>query len=302
MVLPVAGLERRCYAFALDRLLSWTVLAGGVACSAVTLLRPGHTGAGIALIVGVALLVGVGQVVLLGRLGTTPGRAAVGLRVLDAETGSPIGVGRGLVRTLLLALATLPTFGLGVAMLAWTALTDPGGRRRGWHDRRVRSVVVDARPLPVAEVEDEPVPVGVVNLTALRLGPPASRSSGPPAPSRGPVSSAASSAPWRVDFDTGESFVVTGLTLVGRDPEARPGEQARLVPLPSEDQSLSKTHAQFQVAPDGALVVLDRGSTNGSVLARGGVPRQLSEHRPATLLPGDLVRFGDRTMAVAREE
>ena len=34
--------------------------------------------------------------------------------------------------------------------------------------------------------------------------------------------------------------------------------------------SLSKTHAQFQVVPDGALVVMDRGSTNGSILVRGG--------------------------------
>ena len=45
----------------------------------------------------------------------------------------------------------------------------------------------------------------------------------------------------------------------------------RLVTLPSDDMSLSKTHAQFQVVPDGALVVMDRGSTNGSILVREGV-------------------------------
>ncbi len=44
-----------------------------------------------------------------------------------------------------------------------------------------------------------------------------------------------------------------------------------LVALPSADMSLSKTHAQVGVAPDGALVVMDRGSTNGSVLVRHGV-------------------------------
>ena len=64
--------------------------------------------------------------------------------------------------------------------------------------------------------------------------------------------------------------------------------------------SLSKTHAQFQVAPDGALVVMDRGSTNGSMLVRQGMSRELSAGRPSTLLAGDLVRFGDRTMRVER--
>ena len=67
------------------------------------------------------------------------------------------------------------------------------------------------------------------------------------------------------------------------------------MPLPSEDMSVSKTHAQFQVAPDGVLVVMDRGSTNGSMLVRQGVvPRAARRASPTTLLPGDLVRFGDR--------
>jgi pSer/pThr/pTyr-binding forkhead associated (FHA) protein len=55
------------------------------------------------------------------------------------------------------------------------------------------------------------------------------------------------------------------------------------------------------LAGDGALVVMDRGSTNGSVLVRQGVSRPLSGGKPATLLDGDVVRFGDRTMRVSRE-
>jgi FHA domain len=110
------------------------------------------------------------------------------------------------------------------------------------------------------------------------------------------------SASWRVTFDTGESFLVEGLGLVGRRPEGRPGEPVRhLVPLPSEDMSVSKTHAQFQVAADGVLVVMDRGSTNGSMLVRSGVARDLPPGKPTTLLSGDLVRFGDRSMTVVRE-
>ncbi len=106
---------------------------------------------------------------------------------------------------------------------------------------------------------------------------------------------------WRVAFDTGDSFVVEGLGLVGRRPEARPGEPVRhVVPLPSADMSLSKTHAQFHLAPEGALVVMDRGSTNGSRLIRQGVTRDLVAGKPATLLDGDQVRFGDRAMTVTR--
>jgi hypothetical protein len=109
-------------------------------------------------------------------------------------------------------------------------------------------------------------------------------------------------ARWRVTFDSGESFLVEGLALVGRRPEPRPGEPVRhVVPLRSSDMSLSKTHAQFQVAPDGVLVVMDRGSTNGSILIRQGVSRELTPGTPTTLRDGDLVRFGDRQMSVVLE-
>lgn len=103
-------------------------------------------------------------------------------------------------------------------------------------------------------------------------------------------------------FDNGEGFVVAGLALVGRRPEPRPGEVvAHLVPLASQDMSVSKTHAQFGPAPDGTIVVVDRGSTNGTTLVRRGVSRQLTPGRPATLLDGDRVVFGDREMVLTRE-
>ena len=123
-----------------------------------------------------------------------------------------------------------------------------------------------------------------------------------PTPEQGLAEGRRRLAMWRVTFDTGESFLVEGLALVGRRPEPRPGEPVRhLLALPSGDMSLSKTHAQFQVAPDGVLVDMDRGSTNGSILIRQGVSRGLTAGKPATLLDGDRVRFGDREMQVTRE-
>jgi uncharacterized RDD family membrane protein YckC len=295
---PAADPDRRFYAFVFDRLLAWSVIGLAVWAAYALQISRGGVGAGTLLVVGAVLLVVAVYVVLLGRTGTSPGKAVFGLRVVHAQTGGSIGWVPALQRTLILGVATVPTFGLGAATLAWTAVTDPGGKRRGWHDRVAESVVVDVRPVPDAPVAEEEPPRQVVNLTAMRLVPPT-------APPETPAIRSRSIPPvgrWRVSFDSGESFVVEGPAVVGRRPEPRPGEEVRhVVPLPSEDMSLSKTHAQIQVAPDGVLVVMDRGSTNGSVLIRAGVPKDLPAGRPTTLLPGDEVAFGDRRMTVDRE-
>lgn len=173
-------------------------------------------------------------------------------------------------------------------------------------------------PAAVPAPEARPVPPTVPPAAPAAVPPAAVPAPAAPAPPRVPVEQTrvrpesgadpATAVPgsatvrWRVAFDTGEAFVVEGLALVGRRPEPRPGEEARhVVPLRSSDMSLSKTHAQFQVAPDGALVVMDRGSTNGSYVIRRGMSRALSPGRPSTLLAGDEVRFGDRTMRVERD-
>jgi uncharacterized RDD family membrane protein YckC len=284
---PPAELDRRFYAFVLDRLAGWTVAAIGLLLAYRFLIDGGRlTLEVVVAAVPVVLLVNAVLAVVLGLTGASPGTAALGLRVVSPGTRTPIGVGRALLRQATLGLAGLPTFGLGLATLAWTAAMDAGGRRHGWHDRVAGSEVVDVRPVPAGVEEEAPAPQAVVNLTAMRLV---------PAPGTAP-------ARWRVGFDTGETLVVDGLVLIGRRPEPRPGESVRrLVPLRSEDMSLSKTHAQVQVASDGTLVVADRGSGNGSVLVRRGAARQLAAGRPATLLDGDRVHLGDRLMTVSRD-
>ncbi|WP_308194138.1 RDD family protein [Nocardioides sp. SR21] len=314
MSAPAADLDRRFYAFAVDRGVAWAIDAVAVLLVWQYVDQPGVA---VAVVLAVMLVVGAAFAVVLGLTGSSPGNALLGLRVQGAGTGAPIGVGRALQRQLILGVATLPTFGLGVATLAWTATMDPSGRRHGWHDQVSGSEVVDVRPVPA---EPEPVPAGpqqVVNLTAMRLvpapplppPPPTPPPSGPPTPPPRQqlgyplVPEPAAPEPrWQVTFDTGESFVVEGLALVGRRPEAQPEDGVRhLVPLRSEDMSLSKTHAHFQVVTDGTLVVTDRGSTNGSFLIRQGAARELAPGRPTTLLDGDRVRFGDREMTVDRQ-
>jgi len=352
---PVAGLDRRFYAFAIDRLIGWGLIAGACWAAYHFFFADDRLWAGVAVIVGATLFVGLIFAIALGASGATPGKAAMRLRAVHFGTGTPIGVGRALLRGFVVGLATLPTFGIGLATLAWTAVMDPGRRRRGWHDQVARSIVVDIRPEPEEVVESDRGPRHVVNLTAMRLVPAAQQAppaaprrpsrptptstgatgsgprprrrrgpapptpvpAGPPAAPAGtpgsapevqrtarraPVVTADAPEPsgWVLTFDTGERVGVDGMVLVGRRPEGRSGETVRhLVALPSSDMSLSKTHAQIQMARDGALVVMDRGSTNGSVLVRQGVSRPLSGGKPATLLEGDVVRFGDRSMEVS---
>ncbi|WP_426246111.1 RDD family protein [Nocardioides sp. LHG3406-4] len=420
---PVAELERRFYAFAIDRLVVWGLyVATAVACW--YFLGGERIWTGVGIVVGVAVLMTLAFSAVLGITGSSLGKSLVGLRVVHHGTGTPIGFGRALLRSVVLGLSALPTFGLGLATLAWTAVADGGHRRRGWHDHISHAIVVDVRPAPPEPTTADEAPRHVVNLTAMRLvpapslppaptpapaprvtdggstshrapqpvqqqpmAPPPAQHPGPPVPpQQQPYPPAQPSGPfpgqqppppqlppepqqrrlhrapqphvpvaqpvarpvaqpaappfppaddgrtsvrgahrgvppnlqpnaqptpgqpqrhiprWRVTFDDGETFVVEGLALVGRRPEPRGGEPVRhVVPLSSGDMSLSKTHAQFGPAADGALVVMDRGSTNGSMLLRKGVARELTAGKPTTVIDGDTVRFGDREMKVSRE-
>ncbi|WP_367922014.1 RDD family protein, partial [Nocardioides ginsengisoli] len=167
---PPAETDRRFTAFLLDRVLGWG-LAAVAAAVGWWLGDSVLTG----VLAGLVTLVVVGLVlaIQLGATGRTPGKAAVGLRVVRRTTGRPIGVAPALGRTLVLGIAGLPTVGLGWATLAWTAAMDPSRRRRALHDRIGDAIVVDVRARPVdAGLDDGDVrPQQLVNLTAMRLVP-----------------------------------------------------------------------------------------------------------------------------------
>ncbi|WP_194288906.1 MULTISPECIES: FHA domain-containing protein [unclassified Nocardioides] len=88
--------------------------------------------------------------------------------------------------------------------------------------------------------------------------------------------------------------------LIGRAPSAgraMSGEDARLVTVPSPHQEISATHLEVSPgigADTGSAVVTDLGSTNGSVLARPGLPPEaLQPGIAALLVPGSLIDLGD---------
>ncbi|REJ06918.1 FHA domain-containing protein [Microbacterium bovistercoris] len=99
-------------------------------------------------------------------------------------------------------------------------------------------------------------------------------------------------------LDTGERIEVRATVLIGRSPKPADGEgSVQLVPLADDSRSVSKTHLAIMPTRRGLLAV-DRGSTNGSAVLRGGVETALAPGQPQPLTTGDGVRFGDRMLRV----
>ncbi len=75
-----------------------------------------------------------------GAKGQTVGKSSCAIQVRDIETGGPIGFGRGLGRQLILyvfAIACVLPLLLDYLSPLWDQ------KRQAWHDKLVRSVVVD---------------------------------------------------------------------------------------------------------------------------------------------------------------
>jgi len=69
----------------------------------------------------------------------------------------------------------------------------------------------------------------------------------------------------------------------------------RTTDIPVADESVSRFHAEIWLAPDGALTLADRGSSNGTEVIRNGQASPLTE---GAVLRTDQVRFGAATFSV----
>jgi len=103
-------------------------------------------------------------------------------------------------------------------------------------------------------------------------------------------------------FDTGESYVIAGHGVLGRDPVSPYGAAGdMLVQVAGDTRSISKTHLEFEVQA-GSIWVTDRRSTNGSAIVRAdGVESPITPGQRMTVRSGDRVRIGTRvfTLTVA---
>jgi uncharacterized RDD family membrane protein YckC len=77
-----------------------------------------------------------------GPRGQTPGKRAMGIRVIDFSAGGSIGYGRALVRTLGRYVSGIP-LGLGYFWMLWDK------EKQTWHDKFANSVVVPIEAYPV---------------------------------------------------------------------------------------------------------------------------------------------------------
>ncbi|MCP2635315.1 RDD family protein [Microbacterium sp. HD4P20] len=96
-------------------------------------------------------------------------------------------------------------------------------------------------------------------------------------------------------WDDGTRMAVYGRTLYGRNPAMETGAVA--IAVRDETLSLSKTHFEIGGDASGPWIV-DRHSTNGTVLVRDGGRIPLAPGLQTSLRAGDRLEFGDRTAAV----
>ena len=101
--------------------------------------RPSATGNSVETVANlIYLLLYVGYFIYFWGMGQTPAMRWLGLQVVDAITGTPIGFGRAGLRYLGYMLSVLAC-DIG---LIWAAF-DP--RKQGWHDKIARTVVIRGR-------------------------------------------------------------------------------------------------------------------------------------------------------------
>jgi S-adenosylhomocysteine hydrolase len=100
-------------------------------------------------------------------------------------------------------------------------------------------------------------------------------------------------------FEDGSTVIVPGFGLIGRMPEAAPGQSADvLLTLEDPQRLLSKTHLAFG-SEAGAVWVADQGSSNGTVVvAPSGAETPLAGGVHVTIEPGTVVRVGGRMFQV----
>lgn len=236
--------------------------------------------------------------------GYTIGHRAFGYRIVDVNTGGPLGWGRAFARLLVVGVLAALTCGLGALLLAVLIARDP--KKRGLHDQIAQSIAAGLAPLndpSRPSLLDRVVPASGYAKQA-RHGQRAPETAWPsanevdyrrmPPPSPGPRDAGC----WVLEIADGEMVEIHGLSLLGRAPTAGDDEHATIVVIADPDRSVSKTHAAIGLAADGRLWVEDRDSTHGVQVRGRDRQRMLMPGSRHTLNAGDIVILGLREITV----
>jgi uncharacterized RDD family membrane protein YckC len=130
---PRAGFWRRFAGLIIDGIILG--IAGGI----LRAILGFGAGTGISVVVEIlyfTILIGAAR-------GQTVGQMALGIRVIDFNTGGPIGYGRAFIRWLVAIVSALVFF-LGYLWMLWDK------EKQCWHDKAANDVVVPVHDYPVS--------------------------------------------------------------------------------------------------------------------------------------------------------
>lgn len=147
--------------------------------------------------------------------------------------------------------------------------------------RRLLSAAPAAAPAAEAEPAPEPAPIDDTESTRMM----ASRGRG---------------ERFVLQFSTGESIVVEGTGIVGRNPSCEPGESVdALIPVFDVGKSVSKSHAEFG-QESGSFWVSDRHSTNGTIVRQPDAePVRCDPGKRYHVVRGTRIEIGDQFFVVS---
>lgn len=309
----VAAVGPRVVALLVDQLTAGAVALGGLVAASGALGPQSGLAALAPALIAVALggVVALAQWIAEARTGTTLGNLLLGIRTVSSATGLPAGVGRVLLRNVVVGAGGL-VLGVGAYVVAGSGAWDRGPVQRGWHDKAAGTLVLRRSPsAPVTRRGTAAAPavfvrsahVTPVTRQPAHAGPVEPLQAHAVSPAQQPAAATPSARHAAVEvrlvFDTGEQVDVVGDGAVGRRPaDAHAAPLAHAVAIDDPSRSISKLHLVFGPEPSG-LWLIDRGSTNGTVLmSPDGSLSALPAGARAHIGPGWSVRFGERSFRV----